>query len=606
MRRFEYKDAKSSKFWEMEVKGKTLHVTFGRIGTEGESKSKSFANPEKAISEMERLIKQKTAKGYLETNPSNGSIKEKARRSPSPPNKISSKTGKPETSKRKPNDQGVDEKVEFFKLENAFIAGDFKEIINLRLMGAKCHDDYHQWRAAESATEEHIPYSRQVMVDDCPLAINLDKVLKVVGPIYGGASFSFGDRPAGWARAAAENRILSLSDHGYVMVGDQNIDVYSRFITTRPVPVPWNTILIGETGNLKELENLSDIPENLKLPAWDKYKIDPENPSDEGILELALHFFEARINLNLTKDFANFREINELFIDILLEKPSLQENNLILVLKYLSNSTQDPKKLFFKKAMKNGLNTLHEIIWKILFWRREVVYSENLDENFARKWLKELESTNFEKQGKNSKLLGDLTRNFTKVLLGEEQPSLEFLSNLHKEMDISKVSLELIMLKIISSNYCLHVYNSLEEIRAKLIIEMIPFGISSILTNQDFLALFLELQEQSDLTCFKKLIQMGFWTSGRFHGRYLVPVASMVNSLIHSDEDDQAKAKKMKMLELLLVHGANPYEMSHFGINAINLAKQENTVFGKSVLKLLEKYESSTKSFPGLVMLPVV
>lgn len=66
MRRFEFKDAKSNKFWEVDVQGKTLHVNFGRIGTGGQGKPKAFPTPEKASAEMEKLIREKTAKGYVE------------------------------------------------------------------------------------------------------------------------------------------------------------------------------------------------------------------------------------------------------------------------------------------------------------------------------------------------------------------------------------------------------------------------------------------------------------------------------------------------------------------------------------------------------------
>jgi formylglycine-generating enzyme required for sulfatase activity/predicted DNA-binding WGR domain protein len=66
MRRFEFVDGKSNKFWEVDVKGKTLNVTFGKIGTKGQSKPKDFATPEKAKAEMEKLIKEKTGKGYVE------------------------------------------------------------------------------------------------------------------------------------------------------------------------------------------------------------------------------------------------------------------------------------------------------------------------------------------------------------------------------------------------------------------------------------------------------------------------------------------------------------------------------------------------------------
>jgi len=66
MRRFEFSDSTSNKFWEVDVKGKTLNVTFGKIGTQGQSKPKDFATPEKAKAEMEKLIKEKTGKKYVE------------------------------------------------------------------------------------------------------------------------------------------------------------------------------------------------------------------------------------------------------------------------------------------------------------------------------------------------------------------------------------------------------------------------------------------------------------------------------------------------------------------------------------------------------------
>jgi predicted DNA-binding WGR domain protein len=66
MRRFELSDSTSNKFWEVDVKGKTLNINFGKIGIKGQSKPKDFATPEKAKSEMEKLIKEKAGKGYVE------------------------------------------------------------------------------------------------------------------------------------------------------------------------------------------------------------------------------------------------------------------------------------------------------------------------------------------------------------------------------------------------------------------------------------------------------------------------------------------------------------------------------------------------------------
>ena len=66
MRRFELVDGKSSKFWEVEAKGKDLTVRFGKIGTNGQTQVKAFATVEKAKAEQDKLVREKTGKGYSE------------------------------------------------------------------------------------------------------------------------------------------------------------------------------------------------------------------------------------------------------------------------------------------------------------------------------------------------------------------------------------------------------------------------------------------------------------------------------------------------------------------------------------------------------------
>jgi len=62
----EYQDEKSHKFWEIEVKENTYAVTYGKIGTDGQSKTKEFESDEKAVLESEKVTKQKLKKGYKE------------------------------------------------------------------------------------------------------------------------------------------------------------------------------------------------------------------------------------------------------------------------------------------------------------------------------------------------------------------------------------------------------------------------------------------------------------------------------------------------------------------------------------------------------------
>ncbi len=66
MRRFELVEGTSSKFWEVSVTDAELTVRFGRIGTQGQSKSKTFASAQAAQQEEAKLIREKAGKGYQE------------------------------------------------------------------------------------------------------------------------------------------------------------------------------------------------------------------------------------------------------------------------------------------------------------------------------------------------------------------------------------------------------------------------------------------------------------------------------------------------------------------------------------------------------------
>lgn len=66
VRRFEYKDARSYKFWEIQIEGNAYTVRYGKVGTDGVTQTKSFASPDKANSEAQKKINEKVKKGYAE------------------------------------------------------------------------------------------------------------------------------------------------------------------------------------------------------------------------------------------------------------------------------------------------------------------------------------------------------------------------------------------------------------------------------------------------------------------------------------------------------------------------------------------------------------
>ena len=69
-RYFEYKDAVSNKFWEINLKGKHVTLTYGRIGIENPAsivkKFKGKSASEDAKKFAESKIREKVNKGYIE------------------------------------------------------------------------------------------------------------------------------------------------------------------------------------------------------------------------------------------------------------------------------------------------------------------------------------------------------------------------------------------------------------------------------------------------------------------------------------------------------------------------------------------------------------
>lgn len=66
VRRLEFKDSRSYKFWEISVEGDAYTVRYGKVGTDGVTQTKSFASPDKAAADAEKKLMSKVRKGYAE------------------------------------------------------------------------------------------------------------------------------------------------------------------------------------------------------------------------------------------------------------------------------------------------------------------------------------------------------------------------------------------------------------------------------------------------------------------------------------------------------------------------------------------------------------
>jgi predicted DNA-binding WGR domain protein len=64
MPRYEFSEGSSNKFWEINLSGKSFTTTYGKIGTSGQTTIKSWKDNAEAKKEYEKLIGEKTKKGY--------------------------------------------------------------------------------------------------------------------------------------------------------------------------------------------------------------------------------------------------------------------------------------------------------------------------------------------------------------------------------------------------------------------------------------------------------------------------------------------------------------------------------------------------------------
>jgi predicted DNA-binding WGR domain protein len=65
-RRFEFVEGTSSKFWEVWIVGNEVRTAYGKIGTSGQTTIKDEGSAEAATKLYEKLVKEKTKKGYAE------------------------------------------------------------------------------------------------------------------------------------------------------------------------------------------------------------------------------------------------------------------------------------------------------------------------------------------------------------------------------------------------------------------------------------------------------------------------------------------------------------------------------------------------------------
>ena len=71
-RYFEFVEGTSNKFWEIRLDGTSVRTRYGKIGTSGQQTLKDFDSDDKANKEYDKLVNEKTKKGYEEKDSPGG------------------------------------------------------------------------------------------------------------------------------------------------------------------------------------------------------------------------------------------------------------------------------------------------------------------------------------------------------------------------------------------------------------------------------------------------------------------------------------------------------------------------------------------------------
>jgi len=69
-----FSEGSSNKFWKIELDGSAHTVTFGRVGTNGQTQTKEFADDDDARKSFDKLISEKLKKGYVDDGASSAGI----------------------------------------------------------------------------------------------------------------------------------------------------------------------------------------------------------------------------------------------------------------------------------------------------------------------------------------------------------------------------------------------------------------------------------------------------------------------------------------------------------------------------------------------------
>lgn len=71
-----FEEGISTKYWRARVDGQSVHINYGKVGTDGQTQIKDYSSPAQASTELDKLVAERRRKGYVASDEARGTPEE--------------------------------------------------------------------------------------------------------------------------------------------------------------------------------------------------------------------------------------------------------------------------------------------------------------------------------------------------------------------------------------------------------------------------------------------------------------------------------------------------------------------------------------------------
>jgi hypothetical protein len=431
---------------------------------------------------------------------------------------------------------------------------------------------YAQFRQRRIFTEQLDP-------DHQAHIVPFQQVAEACGPFYQAQEYVNSEPTPGWLRAAAEDRILSVYEpFGQALVAHQLLGDPAYYVASKTLSPFRHSLIAGPFTPPTE-----HLPEHLASHNWDRLGLRPDTVDIQAYKNIFFEYMRLRHNVCWTRQFGRLQELEGVIGDIAAAWQSLSPHPELYILGALLQADPNRTTIILNKAIE--LDQALSPLARLILFHRLVLHIAFSKESGETDMPPCPEAAR--EEWSNAVLLSSI-----KLLTQREdcQPTLSELEPFTKYIGRSERPYESIMIEDNCRAIASRLWTDFSRLAAACGNEPNSFVQAFTLGARfDLGAVFMQATMPGYTELLASLVSQGVPARGSVtplgnlyeltvalkqnrsdppapRPGYFVPIAQAVN---YSDE---------QAVKLLLDHGADPHEPSHFGgRSSIQLADDQRT-----------------------------